>query len=497
MRRSRLVLGLLVVGALAVPAGRTALAAADGPLLDLAEALVLPGDSLRVTVLGVPGHPFARAMSRADSALSVGAVALDLGPDAVVVGSGTLDARGQAVVRLVFPEGEDRLHLQAVTAPSAAFAELTASPPKVVRDARLVARAAASRAAGAGESQPLADAPVTAARLASAWRLDGNAGTNPATQFLGTTDAQPLEFRVAGQRVLRLELPPGGSPNILGGHPVNTIAPGVSGATLAGGGAASGLCGNTFGVDVPCPNSVTGSFGTVGGGSNNQAGGTWGTVGGGLRNRVSGLNATVAGGSHNTAGGFGATVAGGTNNSAINDPELFADGGHPTVGGGESNSATGEFASVPGGFGGAAGLWGQLAYAAGRFGNVTGTAQWAVYTLRRQTTTDVEHTLFLDGVSRKLTIAAGRAMAFDGLLIGRRGDGIVAGYQIRGVIHNVAGATTFVGVPAVTVLGDSGSDWTVVLQAHDSTNSLDILVTGEAGQTIRWVAVVRTVEVAF
>src|ERR1700760_3721908 len=34
------------------------------------------------------------------------------------------------------------------------------------------------------------------ATWAQSWSLTGNAGTNPSTNFLGTTDVQPLKFRV-------------------------------------------------------------------------------------------------------------------------------------------------------------------------------------------------------------------------------------------------------------------------------------------------------------
>jgi hypothetical protein len=38
------------------------------------------------------------------------------------------------------------------------------------------------------------------------WALRGNAGTQPETNFIGTTDAQPLVFKANGRRMLRLEL---------------------------------------------------------------------------------------------------------------------------------------------------------------------------------------------------------------------------------------------------------------------------------------------------
>ena len=38
-----------------------------------------------------------------------------------------------------------------------------------------------------------------------AWNTDGNAATNPATDFLGTTDAQPLVVRTAGKECIRID----------------------------------------------------------------------------------------------------------------------------------------------------------------------------------------------------------------------------------------------------------------------------------------------------
>jgi hypothetical protein len=122
------------------------------------------------------------------------------------------------------------------------------------------------------------------------WRLTGNAGTDPAVNFVGTTDNQPLEFRVSGQRAFRLE--PGSIPNVIGGSATNTATSGVVGATIGGGG--EGDCGEGGGV-LP-PNLVTGSLGTVSGGAGNEATSA-GTVGGGCENTASGgLWPTVAGG---------------------------------------------------------------------------------------------------------------------------------------------------------------------------------------------------------
>jgi hypothetical protein len=64
---------------------------------------------------------------------------------------------------------------------------------------------------GAVDSSKIADGAITLADLSftvasnTFWRLAGNSGTSPATQFLGTLDNQPLELRVNNQRALRLD----------------------------------------------------------------------------------------------------------------------------------------------------------------------------------------------------------------------------------------------------------------------------------------------------
>jgi trimeric autotransporter adhesin len=172
------------------------------------------------------------------------------------------------------------------------------------------------------------------ARTNQVWRLGGNAGTTPGTHFVGTSDNQPLEFRVNNLRALRLELNASGAPNVIGGSPFNSVNSGVVGATIGGGGATNYL-------DVAYTNRVLGDFGTVGGGLQNTASGLYTTVGGGYGNTASDNDATVGGGWDNTASSLGAAVGGGHGNTAGN---LYA-----TVGGGVNNTANGSYATIPGG----------------------------------------------------------------------------------------------------------------------------------------------------
>ncbi len=158
-----------------------------------------------------------------------------------------------------------------------------------------------------------------------------------ATAVLGTTDDQPLDVRVNGGRAMRFE-PNAISPNVVGGSAHNSVETGVRGATIAGGGVATGA----DEVFVPgSPNLVVAHYGTVGGGYANRAGTleanlaarAFATVGGGATNAAGGFASTVGGGVENAATNTYATIAGGLRNSAL------AEGG--AIGGGETNTVDG------------------------------------------------------------------------------------------------------------------------------------------------------------
>jgi hypothetical protein len=171
----------------------------------------------------------------------------------------------------------------------------------------------------AGNTITIAVTPVPG----SGWSLTGNSGTDPTTQFLGTTDNQPLELRVNGARVLRIEGNAGSTngPNWIGGYSGNSVVADVVGAVVAGGGVYHG---------TPVPNQVADDFGVVGGGMGNLAGdpGTalsrFATVAGGSGNEATGIGATVGGGGGNKAAGSRATVPGGLLNEATGDYSFAA-----------------------------------------------------------------------------------------------------------------------------------------------------------------------------
>jgi trimeric autotransporter adhesin len=218
--------------------------------------------------------------------------------------------------------------------------------------------------------------------LSGFWRLGGNTGTNPATDFLGTTDNQRLKLVAHGIGALTLEPGSGIGPNLIGGNVYyNAVSAGAGSATISGGdgntvtdnrGTVGGGSGNRAGDGSGSTDDAGNA--TVGGGASNTAGGGYATVSGGTSNTSTGAGATVAGGANNSAGGDRSVVSGGDGNNAAVNRSTIAGGYHnhaesgdavvgggafntaaggeaPTVGGGINNIATGEGATVAGGEG--------------------------------------------------------------------------------------------------------------------------------------------------
>jgi hypothetical protein len=263
-------------------------------------------------------------------------------------------------------------------------------------------------------SGTLADARLSGnvARTNRVWLLGGNAGTTPGAQFLGTTDNQPLEFKVNGMRSLRLEdngdgsdtgSAPDGAPNVVAGSPWNTTGASVVGATISGGGAT-----NYHGV--VSPNAVLADYATVGGGLANRisslaatiAGGQanvigdtshYSAIGGGYENDIAAHSelATIAGGVFNNVGtnSWYAAIGGGYDNDIAHNSraatiaggeanELGTHARYSSIGGGYHNSIylNSAYATIPGGYYNSAT---DYAFAAGTLAkaNHTGAFVWA------------------------------------------------------------------------------------------------------------------------
>ncbi len=208
---------------------------------------------------------------------------------------------------------------------------------------------------GCGPSQYCPNENVTRLQMAAfmhrlgespAFVNSGNAFGVPAV--LGTNDNNALTLRVNGRQAVLLEpavdADVGFNPNVVNGMEFNSVGGGVAGATIAGGG---GCNPGSGGLCTPA--------------SGNQVNATFGTVGGGVENNASGYSSTVAGGSRNTASSTTSTVAGGNSNQATATSS--------TVAGGDTNTASGQWSTVAGGTGNTAS--GIASFAAGNNANAT------------------------------------------------------------------------------------------------------------------------------
>lgn len=208
----------------------------------------------------------------------------------------------------------------------------------------------------------------------AAWALGGNAATNPAVDFLGTTDTSAFEIRTRNSRNLRLQSSNetfAGEPltvSVIGGHRDNAANAGIRGATIAGGGVTLGDSDPDFTLEAP--NRVTGHYGVIGGGYANRAG-QFSVVLGGIDNDAQSIGSVIVGGSQNTAVGSGAFIGGGDSNSAGDlsvvgggvgniAGDVFG-GNYATVGGGLGNAVLNAYATVPGGRSNCAGARGSFA----------------------------------------------------------------------------------------------------------------------------------------
>ena len=104
----------------------------------------------------------------------------------------------------------------------------------------------------------------------------------------------------------------------------------------------------------------------------------------------------------------------------------------------------------------------------------------------------------IDGASAALTVADHSTVAFSILVVAKEetSGGQRAAYRIEGAIFKdgTAGSTTVAGV-TTTVLHESTGSMNATAQAGTAAGTLDLVVTGVAGKTIRWAAAVRLGEV--
>jgi hypothetical protein len=141
----------------------------------------------------------------------------------------------------------------------------------------------------------------------SGWGLTGNAGTSYGTDFMGTTDNEPLELKVNGVVAETLWPFASGNPSVALGPNSFFYLYGTGGSFVGPGG--------SYGAGA---NITYGDFCVIGGGYGDKiyaVGADYSVISGGYQNYLLSEGAVIGGGFNNTNAANYATIPGGANNS--------------------------------------------------------------------------------------------------------------------------------------------------------------------------------------
>ena len=136
-------------------------------------------------------------------------------------------------------------------------------------------------------------------------------------------------------------------------------------------------------------------------------------------------------------------------------------------------------------------------YVNGNFGTA-GDSRNSKYISRGITTDATQTEIFVGGTaSARISLQNNAVMSFEVLVTATRETTFGgAGWQFVGLLENNAGVVSILGTVTKRVMGKTTAAYDVSVDETDINDALRIRVTGEASHTVRWMAVVNTVEVA-
>lgn len=116
------------------------------------------------------------------------------------------------------------------------------------------------------------------------------------------------------------------------------------------------------------------------------------------------------------------------------------------------------------------------------------------------TTTDATTTeIFVGGTANsRVSVNNNTTMFYTVDIVARRTDatGESAGWQLKGVADNFSGTTADVGDVYEVAVARDDTNWEVDALAGDSEDAIVVTVTGASSKTVKWMAVVKTMEIA-
>jgi hypothetical protein len=128
----------------------------------------------------------------------------------------------------------------------------------------------------------------------------------------------------------------------------------------------------------------------------------------------------------------------------------------------------------------------------------TGTYVTRQYVLHGTTTNATETEILTVGAGTRMPVNTNTTVLYDIHIVARRTDatGESAAWELEGCTDNFSGTVADVGDVYEIVVAQDDVTWAVDARADDTNNSINLYVTGAANKTIRWTAVVKTIEVA-
>ena len=183
--------------------------------------------------------------------------------------------------------------------------------------------------------------------------------------------------------------------------------------------------------------------------------------------------------------------------------ELFTEPGFPgsANAGGLENVIGADYSSILGGYGAVTTIYGEHAHAAGYFA-AAGDAQYKRIILRKL----VPHgssawvNLQPDGTGAVLPVPTDTVWNFECLIVGTtEGCTKSFAFKVVGIIENDDGTVSLLASTVTTIYDTDDESFDARANANDTTNKLEIQMQDSdgGGDTVRWVAVLKLVQVRF
>jgi hypothetical protein len=121
------------------------------------------------------------------------------------------------------------------------------------------------------------------------------------------------------------------------------------------------------------------------------------------------------------------------------------------------------------------------------------------YVLYGSTSDATETEIFVGGTTNsRIPVASNTTVFYEVNIVARRTDatGESGGWHLKAVVDNFSGTVADVGSVYEVQVASDDANYAVDARADNTNDSIGIYVTGVAGKTISWTAIVKTFEVA-